>query len=125
MRLMLPVWEYCRAEADARGVPLGTYVADVMAVHANRADLVQELELFSIRHPRPATGATASECNDLAERRATARLMRPVWEYCRAEARARRVPIITYVADVMAAHAGRADLIRDLTDTEELLPLAL
>lgn len=125
VRLMLPVWEYCRAEADARGVPLGTYVADVMAVHANRADLVQELELFSIRHPRPATGATASECNDLAERRATARLMRPVWEYCRAEARARRVPIITYVADVMAAHAGRADLIRDLTDTEELLPLAL
>ena len=55
----------------------------------------------------------------------TVRLMLPVWEYCRAEARARRVPIITYVADVMAAHAGRADLIRDLTDAEELLPLAL
>ena len=138
VRLMVPVWEYCRAEAAARGVPLGTYVADVMAVHANRADLIQELtdhrELFSIglqstsRPDLPVSG-----CSDIAPRMTTARpprmttarLMRPVWEYCRAKAAARRLPISIYVADVMAVHANRADLIQELTDPKELLPLAL
>ena len=130
VRLMVPVWEYCRAEAAARGVPLGTYVADVMAVHANRADLIQELtdhrELFSIglqstsRPDLPVSG-----CSDIAPRRTTARLMRPVWEYCRAKAAARRLPISIYVADAMAVHANRADLIQELTDPKELLPLAL
>lgn len=131
VRLMVPVWEYCHAEAAARGVPLGTYMADVMAVHANRADLIQELtdhtELFPIRHrPVGTEFPTTGGCSDIATRMATARLMRPVWEYCRKQATIRRLPITTYVGDVLAVHAGRADLIQELTDhAEELLPLAL
>lgn len=132
VRLMLPVWEHYHAAAVARGIPLGTYMADVMAVHANRPDLIQELtdhmELFSIgSHRRPELPVSKCSDSDIASRMVTARLMRPVWEHCRRQATARRLPITTYVGDVLAVHANRADLIQELTaDREkELLPLAL
>lgn len=130
VRIAIPVWEHYYAAAAARGVPLGTYLADLMAMHVGRADLIQELtdhmELFSTGSRRGPELPPVSRCSsDIASRMVTARLMRPVWESCRKQARARRLPLAFYVGDILAVHAGRADLIQELTDPKELLPLAL
>lgn len=123
VKLMLPVWQYCHDAAAARNVPLGTYVADVMAAHADRADLVQEVELFSVSPQSPPCPPVSSS-SDTEPRVMTARLMRPVWEFCRVEARRRHTGMWMYVGDVMAVHANRADLVQ-FTEPKESLPLAL
>lgn len=127
VKLAMPVWQHCYDAAAALNVPLGTYVADVMAAHVNRADLIQELDrrgLFAISSPSPSHSASETTSSDGDWRTMTARLMREVWEFSRAEARRRRVSTSTYVADVIAVHANRADLVHT-PDPKELLPLAL
>lgn len=37
------VYEYVKRNAAALGIPMGQYVADVLAVHAGHPDLVREL----------------------------------------------------------------------------------
>lgn len=52
------------------------------------------------------------------------RLARPVWSDVQQAATDRGMSISQYIADVLAAHVGRADLVRDLGD-REVLPLAM
>jgi predicted DNA-binding ribbon-helix-helix protein len=52
------------------------------------------------------------------------RLARPVWADVQQAATERGMSISQYIADVLAAHVGRADLVRDLGD-REVLPLAM
>lgn len=56
----------------------------------------------------------------------TARLARPVWETVRDHAAAAGVSVSAYVADVMAEHVGREDLVAELgRPIAEGLPLAM
>jgi len=43
-RLARPVYVALKAEAAQRGMPMGQYVADVMAAHMGRPDLVLQLD---------------------------------------------------------------------------------
>jgi len=52
------------------------------------------------------------------------RLARPVWSDVHKAASERGMSISQYIADVLAAHIGRDDLVRDLGD-REVLPLAM
>jgi predicted DNA-binding ribbon-helix-helix protein len=52
------------------------------------------------------------------------RLARPVWSDVSQAAADRGMSISQYIADVLANHVGRADLVRDLGD-REVLPLAM
>lgn len=38
------VYDIVKREAARRGIPMGQYVADVLAVHVGRAELVRELD---------------------------------------------------------------------------------
>ncbi len=38
------VYDIVRHEAAARGIPMGQYVADVLAIHVGRPELVRELD---------------------------------------------------------------------------------
>jgi len=49
---------------------------------------------------------------------------RPVWEAVHAKARAAGLPVSQYLADLLALHVGRPDLVREL-GREEGLPLAM
>jgi predicted DNA binding CopG/RHH family protein len=43
-RLPLPVFEAVKRTAAERGIPMSQYVADVMALHFGRPDLVRQLD---------------------------------------------------------------------------------
>lgn len=58
--------------------------------------------------------------------RTVCRLAQPVHEEVRRRAATLGIPMSQYMADVLAQHVGRADLVRDLTpDREEAAPLAM
>lgn len=52
------------------------------------------------------------------------RLAKPVWDEVQAAAANQGISISQFVADVVAAHMGRDDLVRDL-GLREVLPLAM
>ncbi|MCV7316207.1 MULTISPECIES: toxin-antitoxin system [Mycobacteriaceae] len=58
-------------------------------------------------------------------RQITPRLAAEVYAEVQRRAQERGMSTSQYVADVMAAHVGRPDLIRELNRTEEALPLAM
>lgn len=43
-RIQRPVWEHVHAEADRQGISISAYIADVLASHAGRPDLICELD---------------------------------------------------------------------------------
>ena len=53
------------------------------------------------------------------------RPVRPVWEAVHAAAASAGLSVSQYVADVLAIHVGRPDLVRDLGHNAEVLPLAM
>ena len=53
------------------------------------------------------------------------RPLRPVWEAVHAKAAAAGLPVSQYLADLLALHVGRPDLVRELGNREEELPLAM
>ncbi len=55
----------------------------------------------------------------------TTRIARPVWEFVRIQAANHGVSVSAYVADIMAEHAGRPDLVAELDRGGEGLPLAM
>ena len=54
-----------------------------------------------------------------------ARPVRPVWEAVHAAANSSGLSVSQYVADLLAIHVGRPDLVRDLGRHEGELPLAM
>jgi hypothetical protein len=52
------------------------------------------------------------------------RPLRPVWEAVHDLAAAAGVPVSQYLADLLAVHVGRPDLVREL-EREQVLPLAM
>jgi len=53
------------------------------------------------------------------------RPLRPVWEDVHARAAAAGLPVSQYLADLLAIHVGRPDLVAKLGRGEEGLPLAM
>ena len=53
------------------------------------------------------------------------RPLRPVWEDVHARAAAAGLPVSQYLADLLAIHVGRPDLVAKLGRDEEGLPLAM
>ena len=51
--------------------------------------------------------------------------MRPVWEAVHERAAAAGVTASQYIADLLAAHVGRPDLVAEVGRGEEGLPLAM
>ncbi|RFZ07560.1 hypothetical protein DSM43518_03302 [Mycobacterium marinum] len=113
---------------------LSQYIADVLAVHAGRPDLVVELghgadlELPIIDIPTHLSGGTsAASDRPLLQ----ARPYRTIWEAIhRMQCGAGVTSVSRYVADVLALHVGREDLVVELVrDTslsqQEELPLAM
>jgi hypothetical protein len=50
---------------------------------------------------------------------------RPVWEAVHVRAAAAGVSVSQYLADMLALHVGRPDLVRELDKRQEGLPLAM
>lgn len=111
--------------ATAAGLPISQYLADVLAIHVGRPDLVRDLgqreglELGT--HPsssRPLPRAPVLQT----------RPPRAVWEAVHTLAAAAGLSAAQYLADVAAEHVGRPDLVRGLgrgLGKGEGLPLAM
>jgi hypothetical protein len=112
--------------ATAAGLPISQYLADVLAVHVGRPDLVRDLgqreglELGAnpSASSRPLPRATVLQT----------RPPRPVWEAVHTLAAAAGLSAAQYLADVAAEHVGCPDLVRGLgrgLGKDEGLPLAM
>lgn len=116
----LAVREAVHARAMAAGLPDSQYLADVLALHVGRPDLVRDLDkqdgLALSPDPLPST----SSVPPLLQTRPP----RPVWEAVRSCAAAAGLSAAQYLADVAALHVGRPDLVRRC-DKGEGLPLAM
>lgn len=108
--------------ATAAGLSISQYLADVLAVHVGRRDLVRDLgqceglELGT----SPAASTRPMPRSPVLQTRPP----RPVWEAVHALAAAHNVTAAQYLADVAAVQVGRADLVRR-RDQGEGLPLAM
>ncbi|WP_262490919.1 hypothetical protein [Mycobacterium simiae] len=103
---------------------LSQYVADVLAIHVGREDLVAELRLKqglpldgdSVVAPRPYPGRRTL---------VQTRPHREVWVAVHQRQRRTGVSSVSqYVADILAIHVGREDLVVEL-GRKEGLPLAM
>lgn len=109
------VCEAVQARAAAAGLPVSQYLADVLALHVGRPDLVRDLgkhegldiatDLSSSSRFRPLAPSTGL---------LQTRLLRPVWEAVRSCAAAAGLSAAQYFADVLALHVGRPDLARNV-----------
>lgn len=130
-RPRLEVTEEIRRRQHNAGVScMSQYLADVLAIHVGRPDLVVELgcqgELPLGEAPLAPSGAAASH-GPLLQTRPHADVWAAVHKLQR-ETGVRSVR--QYVADVLALHVGRPDLVIDLGRKRELplgeeLPLAM
>lgn len=104
---------------------LSQYVADVLAIHVGREDLVTELGL---RQGLPLDEDAVELSQQLPAQRpsvVTTRPHREVWNAVHARQIAAGVSSVSkYVADVLAMHVGREDLVLEL-GRKEGLPLAM
>ena len=117
----LAVREAVHARATAAGLPDSQYLADVLALHVDRPDLVRDLDKQGGLDLSPEPLASgASSVPPLLQ----TRTQRPVWEAVRARAAAAGLSAAQYLADVVALHVGRPDLVRNLGKGEGL-PLAM
>jgi len=104
---------------------LSQYVADVLAMHVSRNDLVVELDRID---GLPLDRANAEEPRVRAALRRTLVQTRPhrqVWTAVHQEQNASGVSSVSqYVADILAMHVDRHDLVVEL-GLKEGLPLAM
>lgn len=107
-----PIWVAIRQEAEHAGASVSQYVADLLAVHVGRPDLVSTWrEKLPQRAPVQPSGRVLVAT-------------RPLREVCNAIHQAATTIGTTagpYVADILAIHVGRPDLARVLGRQEELL----
>ncbi len=131
-RPRLEVTEEIRRRQHNAGVScMSQYLADVLAIHVGRPDLVVELgcqgELPLGEAPLVPSGAAVASHGPLLQTRPHADVWAAVHKLQR-ETGVRSVR--QYVADVLALHVGRPDLVIDLGRKRELplgeeLPLAM
>jgi hypothetical protein len=114
----LAVREAVHARATSAGLPDSQYLADVLALHVGRPDLVRDLQGgFDLS---PDLLPPTSPVPPLLQTRP----VRPVWEAVRARAGAAGLSAAQYLADVAALHVGRTDLVRHVGKGEGL-PMAM
>ena len=117
----IDVREAVHARATAAGLPDSQYLADVLALHVGRPDLVRDLDkqggLALNPDPLPSTSSVPPPLLQT-------RPPRPVWEAVRSCAAAVGLSAAQYLADVAALHVGRSDLVRNVGKGEGL-PLAM
>ncbi len=116
----LAVREAVHARATASGLPDSQYLADVLALHVGRPDLVRDLDKQGGLDLSPDPLPSPSSVPPLLQTRPP----RPVWEAVRARAASAGLSAAQYLADVVALHVGRPDLVRNLGKGEGL-PLAM
>jgi len=116
----LAVREAVHARATAAGLPDSQYLADVLALHVGRPDLVRDLDKQGGLALNPDPLPSTSSVPPLLQ----TRLLRPVWEAVRSGAAAAGLSAAQYLADVAALHVGRPDLVRNVGKGEGL-PLAM
>lgn len=108
------------ARATAANLPDSQYLADVLALHVGRPDLVRDLDRQGGLELSPDPLPPTSPVPPLLQTRPP----RPVWEAVRSRAAAAGLSAAAYLADVAALHVGRPDLVRNLGKGEGL-PLAM
>lgn len=104
-----PVCEAVQALAAAAGLPVSQYLADVLALHVGRPDLVRDLgkrEGLEISTDPSLSSRPLPPSTCLLQTRP----LRPVWEAVRSRAAAAGLSAAQYLADVVALHVGRPDL---------------
>lgn len=116
----LAVREAVHARATAAGLPDSQYLADVLALHVGRPDLVRDLDMQGGFDLTPDLLPPTSPVPPLLQTRP----LRPVWEAVRARAAAAGLSAAQYLADLAALHVGRPDLVRNVGRGEGL-PLAM
>ncbi|GLC05155.1 Uncharacterised protein [Mycobacteroides abscessus subsp. abscessus] len=116
----LAVREAVHARATAAGLPDSQYLADVLALHVGRPDLVRDLDKQGGLALNPDPLPSTSSVPPLLQTRPP----RPVWEAVRSCAAAAGLSAAQYLADVAALHVGRPDLVRNVGKGEGL-PLAM
>jgi hypothetical protein len=117
----LAVREAVHAFATAAGLPDSQYLADVLALHVGRPDLVRDLDKQGGLALNPDPLPSISSVPPLLQTRP----LRPVWEAVRSGAAAAGLSAAQYLADVAALHVGRPDLVRNVGKGEVGLPLAM
>jgi len=116
----LAVREAVHARATTAGLPDSQYLADVLALHVGRPDLVRDLDKQGGLALNPDPLPSTSSVPPLLQTRP----LRPVWEALRSCAAAAGLSAAQYLADVAALHVGRSDLVRNVGKGEGL-PLAM
>jgi len=116
----LAVREAVHARATTAGLPDSQYLADVLALHVGRPDLVRDLDKQGGLALNPDPLPSTSSVPPLLQTRP----LRPVWEALRSCAAAVGLSAAQYLADVAALHVGRSDLVRNVGKGEGL-PLAM
>jgi hypothetical protein len=117
----LAVREAVHARAMAAGLPDSQYLADVLALHVGRPDLVRDLDKQNGLALSPDLLPSTSSVPPLLQTRP----LRPVWEAVRSRAASAELSAAQYFADVAALHVGRPDLVVRTVGKEEGLPLAM
>ena len=119
-RLAAAVYDAIGAAAATHGIDLSKYLADVIAEHVGRPDLMRWLDqgLLPLMPPR-----RNSEGDNGIRDHLTIRLPVPVRKAVEAAAAQHGIDRSTYLADVIAEHVGRPDLMRRLG--QEVMPLAM
>lgn len=120
-RLLLAVCDAVDAAAAEHGIDRSPYLADVIAEHVGRPDLMRWLDQGLL--PLGAPGRNMQGGEDFRGGHVTVRLPVPVRQAVDAAAAAHGIDRSTYLADVIAAHVGRPDLMRRLG--QEAMPLAM
>lgn len=103
-----PVCGAVQGLAAAAGLSVSQYLADVLALHVGRPDLVRDLGKREGLDISTAARSLPPTC--LLQTRP----LRPVWEAVRSRAAEAGLSAAQYLAEVVALHVGRPDLARNL-----------